>query len=36
MNQENKRKVHFRFQDLEIWQIAFRIANELFDIADIN
>jgi len=34
MNQENKRKVHFRFQDLEIWQIAFRIANELFDIAD--
>lgn len=36
MNQGNKRKVHFRFQDLEIWKIAFRIANDLFDIADIN
>ncbi len=34
MNQGNNRKVHFRFQDLEIWKIAFRIANELYDIAD--
>ena len=25
----------FRFQDLEIWQLAIEIANELFDIADI-
>ena len=24
----------FRFQDLEIWQIAIEIADELFDIAD--
>ncbi len=24
----------FRFQDLEIWQLAIEIANELFDIAD--
>jgi len=23
----------FRFQDLEIWQMAIQIANELFDIA---
>jgi len=34
MDQINKRKVHFRFQDFEIWKIAFRIANELYDIAD--
>jgi four helix bundle protein len=26
--------VKFRFQDLEIWQMAIEIANELFDIAD--
>ena len=26
--------VRFRFQDLEIWQMAIEIANELFDIAD--
>jgi len=25
----------FRFQDLEIWQLAIEIADELFDIADI-
>lgn len=24
----------FRFRDLEIWQMAIEIANELFDIAD--
>ncbi len=24
----------FRFQDLEIWQLAIEIANELFDITD--
>ena len=24
----------FRFQDLEIWQMAIEIADELFDIAD--
>jgi four helix bundle protein len=24
----------FRFQDLEVWQLAVEIANELFDIAD--
>lgn len=24
----------FRFEDLEIWQLAIEIANELFDIAD--
>ena len=24
----------FRFQDLEIWQLAIEIADELFDIAD--
>ena len=24
----------FRFQDLKIWQLAIKIANELFDIAD--
>jgi four helix bundle protein len=24
----------FRFQDLKIWQLAIRIADELFDIAD--
>ena len=27
--------VKFRFQDLEIWQLAIEIADELFDIADI-
>jgi four helix bundle protein len=26
--------VKFRFQDLEIWQLAIKIADELFDIAD--
>lgn len=26
--------VKFRFQDLEIWQMAIEIADELFDIAD--
>ena len=26
--------VKFRFQDLEIWQLAIQIADELFDIAD--
>jgi len=26
--------VKFRFQDLEIWQMAIEITNELFDIAD--
>jgi len=24
----------FRFQDLEIWQLAIEIADDLFDIAD--
>ena len=24
----------FRFQDLEIWQLAIELADELFDIAD--
>ncbi len=27
--------VKFRFQDLEIWQMAIEIADELFDIADV-
>ena len=26
--------VKFRFQDLEIWQMAIEIADELFDIAN--
>jgi four helix bundle protein len=26
--------VKFRFQDLEIWQLAIEIADELFDLAD--
>lgn len=26
--------VKFRFQDLEIWQLAIEVADELFDIAD--
>jgi len=26
--------VKFRFQDLEIWQLAIRIADELCDVAD--
>ena len=26
--------VEFRFQSLEIWQMAIEIADELFDIAD--
>jgi len=26
--------VKFRFQDLEIWQLAIQIADELFDVAD--
>jgi four helix bundle protein len=26
--------VKFRFQDLDIWQLAIEIANKLFDIAD--
>ena len=28
------RMAKFRFQDLEIWQMAIEIADELFDIAD--
>jgi 23S rRNA-intervening sequence protein len=27
--------VKFRFQDLKIWQLAIRIADELFDLADV-
>ncbi|MGD9271744.1 MAG: four helix bundle protein, partial [Syntrophobacterales bacterium] len=27
-------KIKFRFQDLEIWQMAMEIAEDLFDIAD--
>jgi four helix bundle protein len=26
--------VRFRFQDLEVWQLAIEIADKLFDIAD--
>ena len=26
--------IKFRFQDLQIWQLAIKTANELFDIAD--
>jgi len=26
--------VKFRFQDLKIWQLAIKIADKLFDIAD--
>jgi four helix bundle protein len=26
--------VKFRFQDLKIWQLAIRIADELFNMAD--
>jgi four helix bundle protein len=26
--------VKFRFQDLEMWQLAIEIADELFDLAD--
>ena len=26
--------MRFRFQDLEIWQLAIEIADDLFDIAD--
>ena len=26
--------IKFRFQDLKIWQLAIKIADELFDIAD--
>jgi len=26
--------IKFRFQDLEIWQLAIQIADELFDVAD--
>ena len=26
--------IKFRFQDLEIWQLAIEISDELFDIAD--
>jgi four helix bundle protein len=26
--------VKFRFQDLEVWQLAIEIADDLFDIAD--
>jgi len=29
-----KKMVKFRFQDLEVWQLAIEIADELFDIAD--
>jgi hypothetical protein len=29
-----KPMVKFRFQDLDIWQLAIEIANRLFDIAD--
>jgi four helix bundle protein len=27
--------VKFRFQDLNIWQLAIEIANELLDLADL-
>jgi four helix bundle protein len=29
-----EKMVKFRFQDLKIWQLAIKIADELFDIAD--
>ena len=32
--QRVKEMVKFRFQDLEIWQMAIEIADKLFDIAD--
>ncbi len=32
--ERRKPKTKFRFQDLEIWQIAIEIADKLFDIAD--
>ncbi len=32
--QIGNKMVKFRFQDLEIWQMAISIADELFDIAD--
>ena len=31
---EEKGMAKFRFQDLEIWQMAIEIADELFDISD--
>jgi len=34
MAKKAKSMVKFRFQDLEIWQMAIEIADELFDIAD--
>ncbi len=34
MIQKNVTKAHFRFQDLDIWKMAFRIANRLFDVSD--
>ncbi|MFZ5429929.1 MAG: four helix bundle protein [Bacteroidota bacterium] len=34
MTQQNVTKAHFRFQDLDIWKMAFRIANRLYDVAD--
>jgi hypothetical protein len=32
--QIDNKMVKFRFQDLEIWQMAIGIADELFDISD--
>ncbi len=32
--EQGNRKVKFRFEDLEIWELATEIANILFDIAD--
>ncbi len=34
MAEKRKQKSKFRFQDLEIWQIAIEVADKLFDIAD--
>jgi len=34
MGQRVKRRPRFRFEDLEIWQLAIEIAEILFDIAD--
>ena len=34
MTQQNVTKAHFRFQDFDIWKMAFRIANRLYDVAD--
>jgi four helix bundle protein len=34
MTQKNFTRAHFRFQDLDIWKMAFRIANRLYDVSD--